>query len=972
MARQQTEAIPRVPRLVPAAQGASGFVGAQAPPGATRYDLRFVDALGDRARRFFFDLEERRADALLEKSRADLADSGQLVEELLEAVGDEDGRAQALKRAQERGLIPASLSPTFKLALAEAEGRRAAQRAAQSASARILRGEHLPTPDGNGNLTGGLDVARIYDEELGRYEKSPALGTKIGAAAFNSEVAMSRPALLQAAGDQRAEVEIRHLRGIIEDEIAGKVRLLHDIPAEELPGRLQSIEETANQLHRLGVEDVRGTITTAIARGLTLIGTTDPDQALLVLNTAVGDIRIAGETLDENPRTSEMLSLQRHKWRRASDEHEGLEGRERERRVRENTRLADDLIGTVVRREREAGTPVSEARRIARAEWEETLLTRYPRSADLQENPGLFEEIRLHGLQLIDALTAERIATDPTVHDALVRKLALATSQEELSTVRAEAIESEALSGLDLQRFLGEVDSRLQGQGLGALESNPTFGRAWSELARVPIPDGLPASSTYQVEDELDDLRAAFLSEAQALVDVSGRFDAAKLQQLGQDYRARMQTLVRERSVALEEAQREATEAIQNNATADEVRRIAAGRISFSQEVALVEAAEDRQRRLMDLLDEPMVRGQVEEVVAALEADAGAGAIPGMRGVGTTSPFEDAALRQELRSQYLAMLRTELAGKNVDLISGRSVLSEKGRQWTIDTLKRMRDLRASEDEAAAEGKPQLPMGQRELVEQATGQGGEADDAEVMARRAALFEDANTAAERLAAQPTTALTGNPQALTSLAPQIDHRVFQTWHSVAGTRGSWTRDPVERSFSSARGSLEYEAIRASRRNGSDLGATYIAAVSPLGIPLDDILAGKTTVQPGARYVLSRVGERAFEDVGVLGEAVEVKLDATLIPPFTTPIFSSKQELKTRWKDLDPLFQAWGISSPEDEALWAKTQEGLIELVAAKKAMTQRTVMPKAEKIAGKYGPRPAVLKGISARQWGYTEEL
>lgn len=972
MARQQVETLGGVPRLVPVAQGTSGYMGVGGTGIGPATDVRFVESLGDRAKRFFYELEDKRANALLDASRADLADAGELVEELLAHVGDEKGREAALARAQQRGLIPASLSPTFRLALAEAEARQAASRAARGATDRILRGEHLPTPDGNGNLTGGIDPARIYDEELGRFQKSPALLTRIGTAAFNREVAMSRPAILQAAGDQRAQVELEHLRGIVRDEMAAKVRLLHDVAPEELPGMLKGIEEMAGELHRLGVVDARKEVVEAIGRGLTLIGTTDPEQALLILNTAVADLQIGGETLEENPRTAEMLSLQRHKWRRAAIEQGELESLEREKRLTTNLRLAEQLTGAVVRREREAGTPLTEARRIARDEWEQAMLQNYPRSADLQEDPGLFEEVRLHGLQLIDKLTAERGASDPFLLDATRRRMALATSRDEYLAIREDVIASDALSGLDLQKVLTEVDDKLNSSGLNALESSPTFGRAWSTLLAQQAPDGLPTEVAFGIEDELDALRSDFVEQAQGLVNSAGRFDAGKLYALQETFKERLQKVTRERAVALEAATVETTEAVRNNATADEVRRIAAGRLGPAREMALVEEADNRQRALNDLLNEPIVRGQVEEVIDQIRAMSDTVQIPGAPSFDPDS-LDRAVLETELRSEYAAMLRSELAGKNVDLITGRDVLSQKGRQWVNERLKLARE-RFQGGVGQQADRPGQPDPRALFQPPAAGAGEAAEEtaaveAEAAQRQAFNRRDAEQAATALSAKPSSVFRGNRDAQEALLPGVDLSIFRSWTAVINS-SPWQKHSGQ-TYTMARDSLEYEAIRESNSSGVDLGKAYIAAVGPLGIHIDAVLEGKTTIAPGARYVMYLTHGRAMYDVGVLKEAREVKLDPKLIPPFTTPMFRSKAEMKRRWNDLDPLFEAWGFT-PADEVLWAQTQEQLLDLVRYKESRRPCCTLPPASKFAGKYGPRPERTTGYSQLIRTYTETL
>jgi len=906
MPRQQVEDLDGLPRLVPTASPTSGFQGtARIAP--TTVDVTFVERLGDRARRYFLQLDARTQGERLEKARADVADSNELVDELLDSLPeDEEVRREALRRAEAQGLISRSDDPFFRLALAEAEGRRAAERAIGAARRRMIAGEHLPKPDQLGNLTGGQDVSAILDEELGRYDKSPALRTQIGAAAFNRELAFARPALLRYAGDQRAQVELSHLQGIVTDEISSRVRLAQDVEPDELGAVLGEIEGLANDLRDAGDPEFRMTATEAVLRGADLIAEDDPERALELVNTALAGVRIAGQSLDENPRTAEMLANARHRFRRAADEDATLAIRERERREKEHLRVAEDFLSKLIREQVGGGASASETRRRARTAYE-NFLTQGSKAVELAPDAEL---LRREGLRLIDALTAETAATNPFVAEEMVTRIALATTPGELTGIEDEIrhLAGSELTGKALDSLLRTAEDRRQVLGLGGLSSNPTYGRAVSALSSVDVPAGAPLATRIQLGGQLRAIDAEFNAAADRLAR-AGQVDEAELDRLGREYAERKRQLVQQEEVRIDAQRAQMFEDIRGGATPDQVRDRYLGGLSTDEIQDGVARAEQRQTFVRDLVNDELVRSPLSRLADLVAEEVG-------------GRFVDSeTLILELEAEYQAHLAKTLQGQDLDFTAARGALLTEGRAWVQERLQR---AGAMQDAGATSLRDTFGPGSGESTEEAQGR--------VQAANADLDVAAALAA---GGDPRTTRTHPLLQRLVPAPAAEH--FGGWQQSAYRRGLLANvfDLPRTRPAAARASLEYEAVRSARQLGADAGRAYVAAVAPVGIPVDAVLAGEATVKAGRRLIenvpgpgerRSMVARRAW---GRLAEPLTVRFATADVPPYSTPLFGKpgavERFVNGRPDDFDALMALWGIEDAEEQKAWVRVQTEL-----------------------------------------------
>lgn len=945
MARPQVEEIPRFPRLMPAAGPVQGFAGGAQPSATLGALTQSVLRYGERARNLLFDLEGQRQQKLLATTRAEMAASPELVDQLLDEVPeDEDSQREALQMAERRGLISDADNPFTTIALLEAESRRAGERAMLATTTRLRSGEHLPHEDENGNPVPGTPFGQIVDEELAKYRENPALKSELGALAFEQVVSSQRPGLEHQAQAGIDNANRERFVSTIQDELSGLVRRASDADDAELQAVMFEMEARADEMRRGNVPDYELAATDALLRGVSSLADVDPTRALELLNVTLPDLKVGGRTLDENPRTEEQLINARHRLRAQSDYDEELDNRQQTRREKEQLRSVEDFLSAHTRELREgSGAGPAEIRRRGQSALQ-AFITTGPQAGEFAENAEL---LRREGLKTLDALLAESATSNPGVVQEMQTQVALARTPEELTELESEArsLAGTDLVGSHLDQILNVIGDRRASLGIGGVSSNPSYTRALGALADQQAPKGMTLHRRTALERVLREIDTEFSAEVdRATRAAGGRPNEAEIERLGREAAARKRELTELAEADVGTALSDARQSIYDGMGPSAVRDKYADKLDQEVINDLAGEAEKREGYILDLEQDDAVRAQARGLMAAT-----------LNQLDENDPLSIVEVETQLNREIGSVIRESLKGRPFTLNEARGIASAAVQDFA---LKRAAELRASQRaEAARAAEPGAEAAADAQGPATLFVGGEEESAETdpTVRAAAQRQ-----AERLAADFTSAteiLGGGRRATMANSPELARLVPTAPHGgfLNAQDQAFVDDPnMGTAPSLAVNWLEGEVareIRGGAKNGSQL---YVAAMSPVGIPIAQLVEGKATIKAGSYRVtlppsllrLTFTREMVNRQELRLREPIEIKLKPEDVPPFTTRMFDSVAELKKFWdtqgEDLDRLFKVWGIDTPTAEQLWGDTQSRLIERFRAAEFRTSKFQPP------------------------------
>jgi hypothetical protein len=889
MARPQVQGGPRFPRLVPAA-GVQASAAISAPVVGSSFapisqELGGIEAaLIQRGR-----IEGARQ---FEKERGQVAANPELVQELLDAAPDDpDARARILGRAVSRGLISRAENPYFSIALRTAEGRAAGQRALLAVQQRLGQGEHLPRVDpATGAFLPGTDALAIYGEEVARYRGGVFLQSTLGSAAFANELERLGPGLMAEAQASIDAAELRQLQRNVGDELTNLALRTRGAPAEEVLVIGAAVQQRADDLWRAGVENWREVTAQGLLRGVDLLAQDDPDRALLSLNTVISDFKVGQQTLDEYPGTAILLATKREKLRQEADYQQREQLRDQAVARQEQQRAQEEYLLGSARALREEGLPASEARRQLRSELE-ARVEYEAQSDDVRPNA---EHLRRDGLLFIDAILDNEHRSDPAVLEETRQAITLARTEAELVDLEdsVRALAGAGLQGPELESTMSLVRARIQEVREGFTNSS-IYRQASDRLNRIGAPAGLPTGEGLALEEELRTDRAAFnaaLRESGAWS--NGQLDVEATEKLAARFEARMVEKAQAGAVRLETAKKEALTALLDNASAAQMRREFQGRFDEDELRQWTLSAEKRQQDIDGTLLSPRVQATTQDVRAAMEEQL---KLAGVGPAGRASALLE--LDVELRERALERLR----GKPVDPTNVERTLIQTGTELARERLK---DLGGSDIEAQGQF-----LGLSEGLE-----GDAVRQAEI--READFRIDVTRGLAIADGAPNTLTTQGNERLAARAAVSDPSLFASIQAAPYASGLLAR---RLPLSNARARLRQRLATDLGEDRSKAGGQYVAVMGPVGIPIEEVVAGK------AKILANR-----FVDGQPVGlEEVEVSLPVKDIPPFSTPFFDSEASFRRFWNtrgdDLDRLLLAWGITTPAAQQVWRDTQLAL-----------------------------------------------
>jgi len=891
--------IPRFPRLVPAASPTPGAAPPIAPNvrlGAYMGAARLIGAAGKALREY----QDRRATEEEDATRAELEANPELINELLEAAPDDpEAQQRIVNQAVASGLLRHSDSPYFQDHLLEAKARGAANKALLDARSRLTAGEHLPREDENGVEQPGLSADEILDQELAKYRKDPTLTSRLGAASFQRILSAGRPVLQEQA---RSSLDARNVENLVQtvgDELSTLVRSTQFAQDQEVEALAAKVEERANSLREAGISNFREVAAGAILRGVTLLADRDPDRALLHLNTVVGDLRVGGQSLEDNPRTASMLATARERVRKAAEEDKRLGEFDRARAEREQLRSTESEVARYVRELKATDLSGTEIRRKARSHLE-VWVTGKLGDPEFAENS---EILRREGLKLVDAIMSED-SSDPQLVDEITGEISLATSADDLAQIEG-AVRAQAgldLFGRDLEGLMDRV-ARKRTAMLTGYASDPTYSRGYSELREVGPPSGLPEEIEVGLGRQMTQIDRDWADEVAALVgaSASGQVNPSELSAITRKYQDQKIEIRDRAQLELAKTLDRVEEAVNGNASAAEIRARFGGKVSRA--VLQDKAAEAQSRRvyLSNLAHDPVVRA---ELVGLLGLAADTVDPDGF------DPFEQARVQGALQAEFENLLREEVTVPGTDIVEGRPVAQALARRFVREHSDVFRKQQAETDQATVVTGEAVGRGLAFYVDERL-EGEERVRASLRAPR--LMQDADRAA---------ALVGGGDPITAANHPFLAELAEAASPEAAPSISSSQEDLYASGFSRRGprsSVEYVTgswmAQQAKAGGKELGGLYVAGMSPVGIPFDVVAAGKAEVD--------------LTEFGLDKRTIKVPVDK--IPPFSTPLFMSVKEFEKAWTgrkdELDKLLRSWGITKPEVQQVWRDTQIKLIE---------------------------------------------